>query len=156
MHGIAFSILLLSLCLPHCYICVSPKFTYYDLIHMLICSVVSNSLLRGILQAPLSMRFFGKNTGVGCHFLFQGIFLTRNRTYVSCSSCIGRQILYFPGSSAVKNLPSTQETWVQSLGWEDPLEKEMATRSSILAWEILWTEKPGGLQSTGSQRVRHD
>jgi len=48
------------------------------------------------------------------------------------------------------------ETWVQSLGWEDPLEKEMATHSSILAWRIPWTEEPGGLQSTGSQRVGHD
>ena len=62
----------------------------------------------------------------------------------------------FPGSSVVKNLPAVQETWVQSLGWEDPLEKEMATHSSILAWEIPWTEEPGGLQSTGSQKVRHD
>ena len=49
-----------------------------------------------------------------------------------------------------------QETWVQSLGQEDPLEKEMATYSSTLAWKILWTEKPGGLQSMGSQRVVHD
>ena len=49
-----------------------------------------------------------------------------------------------------------QETQVQSLGWEDPLEKEMATQSSILAWKILWTEEPGGLQSMESQRVGHD
>ena len=56
----------------------------------------------------------------------------------------------------VKNLPAVQETCVQSLGWEDPLEKEMATHSSILAWKISWTEEPGGLQSMGSQRVRHD
>ena len=48
------------------------------------------------------------------------------------------------------------ETWVRSLGWEDPLEKEMATHSSILAWEILWTEEPGGLQSMGSHRVGQD
>ena len=47
-----------------------------------------------------------------------------------------------------------QETWVQSLGWEDPLEKEMATHSSILVWRIPWTEKPGGLQSVGSQKSR--
>ena len=53
----------------------------------------------------------------------------------------------------VKNLPAVQETWVQSLGWEDPLEKEMATRSSILAWRIPWTEKLGGLQSMGSPKV---
>ena len=55
----------------------------------------------------------------------------------------------------VKNLLAVQETWVRSLGQEDPLEKEMATHSSILAWEIPCTEKPGRLQSMGSQRVRH-
>ena len=51
----------------------------------------------------------------------------------------------------VKNLPAMQETWVRSLGQEDPLEKGMPTHSSILAWRILWTEEPGGLQSMGSQ-----
>ena len=51
----------------------------------------------------------------------------------------------------VKNLPAVQETWVLFLGWDDPLEKEIATHSSILAWEILWTKMPGGLQSIGSQ-----
>ena len=56
----------------------------------------------------------------------------------------------------VKNLPAMQETWVQSLGQKNPLEKGMATHSSILAWRILWTEETGGLQSMGSQRVRHD
>ena len=56
----------------------------------------------------------------------------------------------------LKCLPAMQETWVRSLGREDPLEKEMATHSSILAWRIPWIEEPGGLQSTGSQRVRHD
>ena len=55
-----------------------------------------------------------------------------------------------------KCLPAIRETWVRSLGWEDPLEKEMATHSSTLAWKIPWTEDPGGLQSMGSQRVRHD
>ena len=49
-----------------------------------------------------------------------------------------------------------QSTWVQFLGWEDALEKEMATHSGVLAWKIPWTEEPGGLQSTGSQRVGHD
>ena len=57
----------------------------------------------------------------------------------------------FPSVSVVKNLPAKQEIRVQPLGQEDPLEKEMVTRSSILAWEIPWTEEPGGLQSTGSQ-----
>ena len=62
----------------------------------------------------------------------------------------------FPGGSVAKNLPAMQETQVQSLGREDPLEKGMATYSSILAWRILWTEEPGRLQSMGSQTVRHD
>ena len=56
----------------------------------------------------------------------------------------------------VKNPPAIQETWVRSLGWEDPLEEKMAPHSSILAWRIPWTEEPGGLQPMGSQRVRHD
>ena len=56
----------------------------------------------------------------------------------------------------VKFLPAMRETQVRSLGLEDPLEKEMATHSSILAWKIPWTEEPGGLQSLGSQRVGHD
>ena len=56
----------------------------------------------------------------------------------------------------VKNMPAMEETWVQSLGQEDPLEEGMATHSNILAWRILWTEEPRRLQFTGSQRVRHD
>ena len=56
----------------------------------------------------------------------------------------------------VKNPPAVQETWVRSLGQEDPLEEGMATHSSSLAWRIPWTEEPGGLQSMQSQRVRHD
>ena len=59
-------------------------------------------------------------------------------------------------AQSVKHLPAKQETGVQSLGQEDPLEKEMATHSSILAWKIPWTEEPGRLQSMGSQRVGHD
>ena len=55
----------------------------------------------------------------------------------------------------VKNLPAVHETWLQSLGWEDPLEEEMATHSSILSWRIPWTEEPGWLHSVGSQRVGH-
>ena len=56
----------------------------------------------------------------------------------------------------VKNLPAMQETRVQSLGWDEPLEKEMATHSSILAWRISLTEEPGGLQSKESQRIGHN
>ena len=59
-------------------------------------------------------------------------------------------------AQTVKNLPAMQDTEVQSLGWEDPLEKGTATHSSILAWRIPWTEEPGGLPSMGSQRVGHD
>ena len=59
-------------------------------------------------------------------------------------------------AQTVKNLPAIQETWVQSLGQEAPLEKGMATHSSILAWRIPWTEEPGRLQSMGLQRVGHD
>ena len=56
----------------------------------------------------------------------------------------------------VKRLSTMRETWVRALGWEDPLEKEMATHSRTIAWKIPWTEEPGRLQSTGLQRVRHD
>ena len=59
-------------------------------------------------------------------------------------------------AQTVKRLSTMRETWVRSLGWEDLLEKEMAIHSSALAWRIPWTEEPGGLQSMGSQRVRHD
>ena len=65
------------------------------------------------------------------------------------SMCGGASLL----AQMVKNLPAMQETQVRSLGWEDPLEKEMAAHSSILAWRIPWTQEPGGLQSMGSQRV---
>ena len=62
----------------------------------------------------------------------------------------------FPVAHMVKNVLAMQETWVRSLGREDPLEKGMTTHSRILAWEIPWTEEPGGLQSMGSQRVGHN
>ena len=63
---------------------------------------------------------------------------------------------FMPGGSVVKNAFANSGPWVWSLGQEDPLEKEMATHSSILFWEIPWTEEPGGLQFKGSWRVRHD
>jgi len=62
----------------------------------------------------------------------------------------------FPGGAVVKNPPAKQDMQIPSLGQEGPLEKEMATHSNILAWRIPWTEEPGGPQSMGSQRVRHD
>ena len=72
-------------------------------------------------------------------------------------SMLGEITCHKPGMPLhVLNLPAMQETQVQSLGWEDPLEEGKATHSSILAWRIPWTGEPGGLQSTGSQRVRHN
>ena len=62
----------------------------------------------------------------------------------------------FPGGSDGNALPAMQEAWVQSLGWEDLLEKAMATHASILAWRIPWTEEPDGLPSMGSHRASHD
>ena len=75
----------------------------------------------------------------------------RNWTRVSC---IAGGFLTNPVAQVVKSLPAMQETWVQSLGWEDSLEKEMATHSSFLAWRIPWTEESGGLQSIWFQTVR--
>ena len=85
-------------------------------------------------------------------------FATKDR-YCEHQEMIVKNARYSTPSSVpqmVKNLPATRETQVWSLGWEDPLEEGMATRSSILAWRIPWTQEPGGLQSTGSQRVGHD
>ena len=70
-----------------------------------------------------------------------------------CLFCVGPGN---PGGTVVKNLPANAGPWTGSLGWEDPLEQEMATCSSILAWKIPWTEKPGRLQSMGLQRIGHD
>ena len=72
---------------------------------------------------------------------------------------IGYQLHYSWASlvaQMIKNLPAMRDTWVPSLGWENPLEEGMATHSSIPAWRIPWAEEPGGLQSIGSQRVGHD
>ena len=76
--------------------------------------------------------------------------------FLSRSLYIKPVFLSSSGDSVVKNLPPMHEIWVQSLGQEDPLQKEMATHSSILAWEIPSTEEPGRLQSIGSQRAGHD
>ena len=80
--------------------------------------------------------------------MFNNIMSEKNSVYTLIRASLVAQRL--------KHLPAMWETWVQSLGWEDPLEKEMATHSSILAWRVPWVEEPGELQSTGSQRVGHD
>ena len=66
------------------------------------------------------------------------------------------RVLAYLMAQMVKNLPTMQETWAQSLGQKDPMEKGMTTHSGVLVWRIPWTEEPGGLQSMVSQRVRHD
>ena len=90
---------------------------------------------------------------------FRLYFLSDARPRRKCY-CVVLVVLGCLGDSVGKNLPAMQETWletrVQSLAQEEPLVKEMATHSSTLAWKILWTEEPGGLQSTGSPRVGHD
>ena len=105
----------------------------------------------------------GKNPGVGYRFLLQGVLSTRgsNLGLVRLLTAGRFLITWVPEvpslvAQTVKHLSTMRETWVQSLGQEDPLEKEMATHSSDLAWKIPWTEEPGGLQSMGLQRVRHD
>ena len=87
-----------------------------------------------------------------CGLLFSFVMAFFKLILISISLEIRRASLV---AQSVKNLPAVQETQVQSLGWEDPLEKEMATHSSTLAWKILWTEEPGGLQFMGSQKVGH-
>ena len=92
-------------------------------------------------------------------WMFLGIYLL-HLGYLVCWHCCNN--LYSSNDRAslvaqqLKHLPGMRETRVQSLGWEDPLEKEMATHSSTLAWRIPWMEEPGRLQSMGLQRVRHD
>ena len=112
-------------------------------------------------QVPRPWDSPGKNTGVGCHF--------ESEVAQSCPTLSDPMDYSLPGSSIhgifqirilvaqmVKHPPAMRETRVQSLSWEDPLEEEMATHSSILAWEIPWMEEPGRLQFMGSQSVRHD
>jgi len=107
-----------------------------------------------------------------CIFNFSGtcfsytIIHTQKYIYIFTNWTIWQVYIYIymcvcvcTGGSAVNNFPTmqeTQETWVKSMGWEDPVEEGMATHSSILAWKIPWAEQPGRLQSIGSQRVRHN
>ena len=122
--------------------------------------------LGGACQAPLSMGFPSQECWSGFPSPSPGIFPTKGSNPLFRVFCISR-ILYpgaiweftlshalpkgFPGSLQVKVSVCSAETWVRSLGREDPLEKEMATHSSTLAWRIPWAEEPGGLQSMGSE-----
>ena len=109
-----------------------------------------------LMSAALTGRFF--TTRAMWEALSYIIYMhTHTHTHTHRASLVAQTVKNLPAKKKKKkNLPAMRGTWVRSLGQEDPLEKEMATRSSILAWRIPWTEKPGGLQSTGSQRVGHD
>ena len=95
-----------------------------------------------------------------CVYIYIYIYIYRYTTSLSISLSVEFRLLNEHYASlvaqTVKRLPAMRETWVRSLGGEDPLEKEMATHSSILAWKIPWTEETGRLQSMRAQRVRHD
>ena len=118
----------------------------------MVCSLSGSSIHR-IFQARV----------LDCHFLLQGIFPTQEskpglphrRHTLYCLSHQGRPLASLV-AQRVKHLPTMRETWVRSLGQDDPLENEMATHSSTLAWKILWMEEPGRLSSMGSQRAEHD
>ena len=102
------------------------------------------------------MGFSRKEYSSGLPFPPLGIFLSQGLNSSLLCLLHWQEPLGFPGGLVIKKLPAKQEMWVQFPCWEDPLEKEAATPSSILAWEIPWMEELGGLQSMGSQRVGHD
>ena len=106
-------------------------------------NLISYSFFQICLRAPLVSDFCFAPVGFFCHSL---------RSHICLLSVQSKASLV---AQTVKCLPALWETRVQSLSQEDPLEKEMATHSSILAWKILWMEEPGGLQSMGLQRVRY-
>ena len=143
-----------------------PHMCVYVCVCMLSCCQLFVTLWAVTHRFLCPQDFPGKNPGVGCHFLLQGPFLTQGLNLYLPYPLRCRQIPHhwatragFPGGASGKE-PACQcrrhEMQVRSLGREGPLEEGMATHSSILAWSIPWTEKPGGLQSTGSQRVRQD
>ena len=107
-------------------------------------------------QAPPSMRFSRHEYWSGLPFPSPGDLPDPGIEPVSLTFQADTLTSEPPGKQRLKLLPPVRETWLRSLGWEDPLEKEMATHSSTLAWRISWREEPGRLQSTGSQRVGHD
>ena len=108
---------------------------------------------------PYTLSYFTLNTNFG--YILRMIHWEINPNDSNFSAILLSYLHCLPVSASlvaqsIKNLPAVQETRVRSLGWEDPLVKEMATHSSILAWKISGTQEPGGLQSMGSQRVWHD
>ena len=101
------------------------------------------------IHCLLSLFFF---VIILCFVLWLLLLISFPRDFTVSNNAFGASLI----AQSLKSLPAVQETWVRSQGWEDPLEKEMTTHSSIIAWKISWTEEPGELQSMGSQRVGHD
>ena len=102
---------------------------------------------------PSSIRVFSNESTLRMRH-----YIIPNTTILLCHHYCVYSVLHYTSllAQTIKSLSAMQETWVQSQGWEDPLEENMATPSSILAWRIPWTEDPGRLQSMGLQRVRHN
>ena len=156
------------LCTVFCDFCFSHKMIHKNLFYFI------KLFLIDIFNSFIALYGMNESLSRGCGFWCQPpIFLTLiHYLRVAFIEYLGFLFIYFieymgflvaqrlkhlPVSACVcLRLPAMWETWVQFLGREDLLEKEMATHSSILAWRIPWTEEPGGLQSMGSQRVRHD
>ena len=112
-----------------------------------------------LFTCPYSVLTHSKAWGYLLNYICNSSLPLRKGRYfplLGANVCIAHRNMTSTVAQRLKHLPTMRETWVRSLGGEDPLEKEMAMHSSILAWRIPWTEEPAGLQSTGSQRVRHD
>ena len=109
-----------------------------------------------VVQKLLSSMSFPLFVFVSCAFCASSKIRTKTVSKINVQEAFFSPLVASLVAQRLKRLPPMRETWVWSLGQEDPLEKEMVTHSSIRAWRIPWMEKPGRLQSTGSQRVRHD
>ena len=117
----------------------------------------NSAYIEGNLPPLLSYKYFIKD------HVFHQIEIIQKKDVSTRRGCLLYLVINLPNEETgapwvaqiVKNLPAVRETWVPSLGQEDPMEKGIATYSSILAWRIPWTEEPGILQSAGSQRIRH-
>ena len=126
------------------------------------CNAGDLGLFPGLGRSPgegngYPLQYFGLENSMDCivHGVTKGRTRLSDFTSLDCMGFLGGSGV-IPGGSEGKVSATVRETQVRTLDWEDPLEKEMATHSSTLAWKILWMEEPGGLQSMGSQRVGHN
>ena len=126
----------ICLCKRLLQICIKSFYVYIQLIYLCVIPVNSNCTCCYMQSILVSQ---GQDTELSFSYICNILYMQD-----------------FPSRTMVKNLPTKQEMWVRSLGWEDPLEQETATHSCILAWEIPWIKEPGGLLSMGLQTIRHD